>query len=67
LVVLGRVSALAVSTLVGALVGAPLILLFAALGSLPMVAWSVAVSELCVAGYQLLVLRRALAERRMPA
>lgn len=67
LVVLGRVSALAVSTLVGALVGAPLILLFAALGSLPMVAWSVAASELCVAGYQLLVLRRALAERRMPA
>ncbi|WP_460799741.1 MATE family efflux transporter [Microbacterium sp. GXF0217] len=67
LVVLGRVSALAVSTLVGALVGAPLILLFAALGSLPLVAWSVAVSELCVAGYQLFVLRRALAERRMPA
>ena len=67
LVVLGRVSALAVSTLVGALVGAPLILLFAALGSLPMVAWSVAASELCVAGYQLLVLRRALAERRMSA
>ena len=67
LVVLGRVSALAVSTLVGALVGAPLILLFAALGSLPMVAWSVAASELCVAGYQLLVLSRALAERRMSA
>lgn len=67
LVVLGRVSALAVSTLVGALVGAPLILLFAALGSLPLIAWSVAVSELCVAGYQLFVLRRALADRRMPA
>lgn len=67
LVVLGRVSALAVSTLVGALVGAPLILLFAALGSLPLIAWSVAVSELCVAGYQLFVLRRALAERRMPS
>ena len=67
LVVLGRVSALAVSTLVGALVGAPLILLFGALGSLPLIAWSVALSELCVAGYQLLVLRRALVERRMPA
>ncbi|MFB7250233.1 lipopolysaccharide biosynthesis protein [Microbacterium sp. NPDC056234] len=67
LVVLGRVSALAVSTLVGALVGAPLILLFAALGSLPLIAWSVAVSELCVAGYQLFVLRRALADRRIPA
>ncbi|PKI92049.1 hypothetical protein CW368_04170 [Actinomycetales bacterium SN12] len=60
LVVVGRVRALAASTLVGALVGAPLILLFAILGSVPAVAWSVAVSELCVAGYQVWALRRAL-------
>jgi O-antigen/teichoic acid export membrane protein len=64
LVVVGRVRALAVSTLIGALVGAPLILLFAAAGSVPAVAWAVAVSELCVAGYQVLVLR---AELRRPA
>ncbi|WP_338565775.1 hypothetical protein [Microbacterium paraoxydans] len=64
LVVVGRVRALAVSTLIGALVGAPLILLFAAAGSAPAVAWAVAVSELCVAGYQVLVLR---AELRRPA
>jgi len=60
LVVVGRVRALAVSTLIGALVGAPLILLFAALGSVPAVAWAVALSELCVAGYQVLVLRAEL-------
>lgn len=63
LVVVGRVRALAVSTLIGALVGAPLILLFAALGSVPAVAWAVALSELCVGGYQVLVLR---AELRKP-
>lgn len=62
LVAVGRVRALAVSTIVGALVGAPLIVLFATLGSVPLVAWAVAISELCVAGYQLLVLRRALRE-----
>lgn len=60
LVVVGRVRALAMSTLVGALVGAPLILLFAVIGSVPAVAWAVAISELCVAGYQVAVLRRAL-------
>jgi len=60
LVVVGRVGALAASTLVGAIAGAPLILLFAVLGSVPAVAWAVAVSELCVAGYQLWALRGAL-------
>lgn len=60
LVSLGRVRALAVSTMIGALVGAPLIILFAVLGSVPAVAWAVAISELCVAGYQLLVLRKEL-------
>jgi len=63
LVTVHRVRAIAVSTAIGAIIGAPLILLFAALGSVPLVAWSVAISELCVAGYQVLVLRSALAER----
>lgn len=63
LVSLGRVRALAVSTIIGAAVGAPLIILFAILGSVPAVAWAVAISELCVAGYQLFVLRSALRAR----
>ncbi|MFT4260661.1 lipopolysaccharide biosynthesis protein [Microbacterium sp.] len=64
LVSLGRVRALAVSTIIGAAVGAPLIILFAVLGSVPAIAWAVAVSELCVGGYLVLVLR---AELRAPA
>lgn len=60
LVALGRVTVLAVSTLIGAAVGAPLVILFAALGHAPAVAWAVAVSELCVAGYQVYSLRRRL-------
>lgn len=67
LVVVGRVRALAMSTLLGALVGAPLILIFAALGSVPAVAWAVAVSELCVAGYQVLVLRGELRRMEVPS
>lgn len=62
LVSLGRVRALAVSTMIGAIVGAPLIMLFAMLGSVPAVAWAVAISELCVAAYLLSVLRKALRE-----
>src|SRR5690606_13015624 len=62
LVSLGRVRALAVSTIIGAIVGAPLILLFAVLGSVPAVAWAVAISELCVGGYLLWMLRTALRE-----
>lgn len=60
LVAVGRTRALAVSTVVGALVGAPLILLGAWAGSLLFVASAVAVSEICVAGYQLLALRSSL-------
>jgi len=60
LVAVGRTRALAVSTVVGALVGAPLILLAAWAGSLFFVACAVAVSEICVAGYQLLALRSSL-------
>lgn len=62
LVSLGRVRALAVSTLIGAVVGSPLIILFAIQGSVPAVAWAVAISELCVAGYLVIELRRALKE-----
>jgi hypothetical protein len=60
LVSLGRVRSIAVSTRVGGLIGAPLISAFAAGGSVPAVAWAVAIMELCVAGYQLAVLRKAL-------
>lgn len=67
LVAVHRVQAIAVSTAIGAVIGAPLILLFAALGSAPLVAWSVAISELCVAGYQVLVLRKVLLERKAAA
>ncbi|MCR2801712.1 hypothetical protein QNO21_02995 [Microbacterium sp. zg-Y818] len=63
LVAVGRVRSLAVSTLIGAGVGAPMILVFAASGSVSLVAWSVAVSELCVAGYQVSVLWRELRMR----
>ena len=62
LVSLGRVRALATSTMIGAIVGAPLIILFAVLGSVPAVAWAVAISELCVAGYLLSALRNAMRE-----
>lgn len=60
LVAVGRTRALAVSTVVGAVVGAPLILLSAWAGSLFLVASAVAVSEICVAAYQLLALRASL-------
>lgn len=61
LVLVGRVRALAVSTILGAVVGAPLIIIFAALHLPVLVAWSVAISEFVVAGYQYAVLHRALA------
>jgi hypothetical protein len=60
LVAVGRTRALAVSTVVGAVVGAPLILVSAWAGSLFLVASAVAVSEICVAAYQLLALRSSL-------
>ena len=60
LVAVGRTRALAGSTVVGAAVGAPLILFGAWSGSLLLVASAVAVSEICVAIYQLLALRNAL-------
>ncbi len=67
LVALGRSSALAISALLGAIVGIPLMIVFAALRLPPGVAWAVALSELIVAGYQVGAFRRALAqESRTP-
>ncbi|QDZ16445.1 lipopolysaccharide biosynthesis protein [Humibacter ginsenosidimutans] len=63
LVPVGRERALAASTVVGACVGAPLIILFAALHLPALVAWSVAVSEAVVATYQYAVLRQELGRR----
>lgn len=64
LVAVGRVRALAVSTVIGAGLGVPFILAFAIAGELALLAWAVAVSELAVALYQCLALRTALADRR---
>jgi O-antigen/teichoic acid export membrane protein len=63
LVPVGRARSLAASTVVGALVGAPLIIIFAVLHLPVLVAWSVAVSEAVVASYQYSVLRRELSRR----
>lgn len=56
LVAVGKVKTLSVSTLIGAIIGAPLIIWSAVLESLPYVAWAVAISELCVAGWQVAIL-----------
>lgn len=58
LVTIGESRELARSTVVGALLGTPIILLGALFIGVTGVAWAVAVSELAVAAYQLLVLRR---------
>lgn len=63
LVPVGRERSLAASTVVGALAGAPLIILFAVLQLPVLVAWSVAVSEAIVAVYQFSVLRSELSRR----
>jgi len=63
LVPVGRARSLAASTVIGAAVGAPLIILFAALHLPALVAWSVAASEAVVAVYQYSVLHRELARR----
>lgn len=64
LIAVGKVRTLAVSTMIAAGIGAPLIVLFAALGSVPHVAWAVAISELCVAGWQVAVLLQVLKPKR---
>lgn len=56
LIPLKQVRTLAASTMLGSLLGAPLILVFALLGSTPLVAWAVAISEVSVAVWQTIVL-----------
>lgn len=58
LVSIGRAKELARSTVVGAVFGIPLILVGASLAGVVGVAWGVAVSEVLVAGFQFVVLRR---------
>ncbi|MHA7987252.1 polysaccharide biosynthesis protein [Rathayibacter sp. CAU 1779] len=67
LVPIGRARSLAGSTVVGALVGAPLIVVFAALHQPVLVAWSVALSEAVVATYQFAVLRAEIGRRERAA
>ncbi|WP_146070826.1 lipopolysaccharide biosynthesis protein [Arthrobacter sp. B1805] len=62
LIPLGQGRALAVSTVLGASIGLPLIVLAAAFLGPVMVAWSVAISELVVASYQVATVRRVLRE-----
>jgi O-antigen/teichoic acid export membrane protein len=64
LVIIGRGSALAKSTVLGALAGAPLILIAALTTDVVGVAWAVTASELVVASYQFIVVRRFLAEQK---
>lgn len=58
LIPLGEGKALAVSTVLGAAIGVPLIVVGALTLGVPAVAWGVAISELAVAVYQLGVVRR---------
>ncbi|WP_433676639.1 hypothetical protein [Microbacterium gorillae] len=64
LAALGHTRELAVSTVLGAAIGAPLILLAAWSGELFFVATALAVSEAIVATYQVLALRRVLRDPR---
>lgn len=65
LVSLGHTRDVAISTVVGAIVGAPLILLAASMsGELAPVAWAFAISELAVIAVQVVALRRRLTEAR---
>lgn len=65
LVTVGESKELARSTVLGAVLGAPIIVLGAFFIGVVGVAWAVAVSELAVAIYQLLVLRRFLQSGRV--
>lgn len=65
LVALGRTRDVAISTVAGAIVGAPLILLAASMTcDLTLVAWAFAISELAVVAVQIVALRRRLSEAR---
>lgn len=63
LVAIGQARELARSTLIGAVAGAPMIVVGAVSVGVVGVAWAVAISEALVAGYQLLVLRRHMSTR----
>lgn len=63
LILLGQVRHVAIASVMAAAIGAPLIVLSALAGSLELIAWSVALSELIVTVYQLVILRRTLARR----
>lgn len=59
LVLMKQVRAVAVSNLIGALIGSPLIILAGMAHNLTLIACSVALSELCVMAYQYRVFRRS--------
>lgn len=61
LILLGQVRHVAIASILAAAIGAPLIVASALAGSLELIAWSVAVSEVVVTVYQLVILRRTLA------
>lgn len=61
LILLGQVRHVAIASIMAAAIGAPLIVVSALLHSLELIAWSVALSELIVTVYQLVILRRTLA------
>ncbi len=67
LVQLGRTAALAKSTVVGAVIGVPMIIVGAVLFSAHGVAWAVALSEITVLIYQLAVVIAELRRRRATA
>jgi O-antigen/teichoic acid export membrane protein len=63
LVALGRERALAVSTVLGAVIGLPLTIVLALTTGVEGAAWAVAFSEVIVLGYQLIVLRSTIRQR----
>lgn len=64
LVILGRTRFLAVSTVIGAVIGVPALAIAASMHSLPAVASAVAITELTVASVQVVVMIAALRQRR---
>ena len=67
LVALGRERAVATSTVIGAVVGLPLTIIMAFTVGMTGAAWAIAISELVVLGYQLIVLRSTIRQRSLDA
>lgn len=65
LVSLGRERTVAVSTVIGAAVGLPLVIIMAFTVGMTGAAWAIAVSEIVVLGYQLVVLRSSIRQRSL--